>query len=104
MRVARLGVPRVFVELLANTLVSGVTSSFLWFALTFWVFLSTRSVVATGVIGGAFSIATAILGPAFGTIQDRQLLAVSKVLAHTTSRRSGGAVGCDCCGRYVARF
>ena len=67
----RLGVPRVFLELLANTLVAGVTSSFLWFALTFWVYLETRSVVATGVIGGAFSISSAVLGPVFGTFVDR---------------------------------
>src|SRR5688500_16930171 len=67
----RLGVPRVFLELLFNTLLSGVTSSFLWFALTFWVYLETRSVVATGVIGGAFSISSALLGPFFGTYVDR---------------------------------
>ena len=71
MRITRLGVPRVFVELLANTLVSGITSSFLWFALTFWVYLETRSVVATGVIGGAFSISSAVLGPIFGSLVDR---------------------------------
>jgi DHA3 family multidrug efflux protein-like MFS transporter len=58
-------------RLLANTLVTGVTSSFLWFALTFWVYLETRSVVATGVIGGSFSIASAFLGPVFGTYVDR---------------------------------
>jgi MFS transporter, DHA3 family, multidrug efflux protein len=67
----RLGVPRVFVQLLANTLLAGVTSSFLWFALTFWVYLETRSVVATGVIGGAFSLSSAILGPIFGSLVDR---------------------------------
>ena len=67
----RLGVPRVFLELLVNTLVAGVTSSFLWFALTFWVYLETRSVVATGVIGGAFSISSAVLGPVFGSFVDR---------------------------------
>src|SRR3712207_3429423 len=60
-----------FRQLLANTLVTGVTSSFLWFALTFWVYLETRSVVATGVIGGAFSISSAVLGPFFGTFVDR---------------------------------
>src|SRR5262245_3540065 len=60
-----------FHRLLANTLVSGVTSSFLWFALTFWVYLETRSVVTTGVVGGAFSIASAVLSPVFGTYVDR---------------------------------
>ena len=41
-------------------MISGVTSTFLWFALTFWVYLETRSVVATGVIGGAFAISSAV--------------------------------------------
>ena len=63
--------PRVFRQLLANTLMTGVTGTFLWFALTFWVYLETRSVVATGVIGGAFSISSAVLGPFFGTYVDR---------------------------------
>ena len=62
--------PPVFRRLLLNTLASGVTSSFLWFALTFWVYLETRSVVATGVIGGAFSLASALFGPWFGTYVD----------------------------------
>lgn len=65
------GMPRVFKRLLVNTLATGVTSSFLWFALTFWVYLETRSVVATGVIGGSFSISSAVLGPVFGTFVDR---------------------------------
>jgi DHA3 family multidrug efflux protein-like MFS transporter len=60
-----------FRQLLWNTLVSGVTSSFLWFALTFWVFLETRSVVVTGVVGASFSICSAVLGPAAGTYVDR---------------------------------
>jgi DHA3 family multidrug efflux protein-like MFS transporter len=64
-------VNRTFRALLVNSLVSGVTSSFLWFALTFWVYVETHSVVATGVIGAAYSIATAALGPAAGTYVDR---------------------------------
>ena len=60
-----------FRRLLRNTLVSGVTCSFLWFALTFWVFLETHSVVATGIIGGAFSVSSAVLGPIAGTFVDR---------------------------------
>jgi MFS transporter, DHA3 family, multidrug efflux protein len=72
---------RTFHQLLVNSLVSGVTSSFLWFALTFWVYLETRSVVATGVIGGAFSISSAIIGPAFGTYVDRHRKHTAMVLA-----------------------
>jgi MFS transporter, DHA3 family, multidrug efflux protein len=62
--------PLVFRRLLLNTLATGVTSTFLWFALTFWVYVETRSVVATGVIGGAFSLSSAIFGPVFGTFVD----------------------------------
>jgi DHA3 family multidrug efflux protein-like MFS transporter len=74
---------RTFRRLLVNSLVSGVTSSFLWFALTFWAYLETRSVVVTGVIGGAFSISAAVLGPAFGTYVDRHRKQPSMVLATT---------------------
>ena len=62
---------RTFHKLLFNALLSGVTSTFLWFAVTFWVYLETRSVVATAVIGGAFSASSALLGMVFGTLVDR---------------------------------
>ena len=71
---------RVFRKLLVNTLMTGVTSTFLWFALTFWVYVETRSVVATGVIGGAFSLSSAILGPYFGTFVDRHRKHVAMML------------------------
>jgi len=65
-------------------LITGVTSSFLWFAVTFWVYLETRSVVATGVIGGAFSISAALFGPAFGTYVDHHRKHAAMVLATAT--------------------
>jgi DHA3 family multidrug efflux protein-like MFS transporter len=70
-----------FRQLLLNTLISGVTSTFLWFALTFWVYLETRSVVATGIIGGSYGIASAALGPAFGTYVDHHRKHAAMVLA-----------------------
>ena len=60
-----------FHRLLVNTLMTGVTNTFLWFALTFWIYLETKSVVATGVIGGSFALSSAVLGPVFGTFVDR---------------------------------
>jgi DHA3 family multidrug efflux protein-like MFS transporter len=74
-----------FRRLLVNTLVSGVTSSFLWFALTFWVYLETKSVIATGIIGGAFGLAGAVVGPAYGTYVDRNRKHTAMMLATTTS-------------------
>ena len=75
----------VFRRLLVNTLATGVTSSFLWFALTFWVYLETRSVVATGVIGGAFSISSALTGPFFGTFADRHRKHTAMMLSTAVS-------------------
>lgn len=62
---------RTFRRLLVNTLLTGVTSSFVWFALIFWVYLETRSVVATGVIGAAYGLSAALVGPVFGAYVDR---------------------------------
>lgn len=74
-----------FHQLLVNTLVTGVTSSFLWFALTFWAYLETKSVVITGVIGGAFGIASAVLAPMFGAYVDRNTKHKSMMLATLVS-------------------
>src|SRR5687768_14422315 len=76
---------RVFRRVLVNSLLSGVTSSFLWFALTFWVYIETRSVVATGTIGGAFSISSAIFGPFFGTFVDRHRKHAAMMLSTSIS-------------------
>src|SRR5262245_59067145 len=76
---------RAFRQLLVNTLISGVTSSFLWFALTFWVYLRTKSVVATGIVGGAFGLAGAFVGPAFGTYVDHHRKHAAMTLVTTVS-------------------
>lgn len=65
------GGARTFAQVLVNTAVANVTTSFLWFALTFWVYLETRSVLATGIIGGAYMLLVALFSMAFGTIVDR---------------------------------
>jgi DHA3 family multidrug efflux protein-like MFS transporter len=65
------GGTRTFAQVLVNTAVANVTTSFLWFALTFWVYLETRSVLATGIIGGAYMLLVAVCSMAFGTIVDR---------------------------------
>lgn len=59
-----------FYQVLVNTLIANVTTSFLWFALIFWIYLETKSVLATGVIGGLYMLLVAIFSIIFGTIVD----------------------------------
>ena len=59
-----------FYQVLINTLIANVTTSFLWFALTFWVYLETKSVLATAIIGGSYMLLVAIFSIAFGTYVD----------------------------------
>ena len=62
---------RTFLQVLANTMIANVTTSFLWFALTFWAFLETKSVLATGLIGGAYMLLVAVFSIFFGSFVDR---------------------------------
>jgi len=61
---------RTFYQLLANNLVANITNFTVWFALTFWVFLETRSVFATGMIAGFYLVLTAGLGFWLGSLVD----------------------------------
>jgi MFS transporter, DHA3 family, multidrug efflux protein len=61
---------KTFFALLANTLVVSVINFTVWFAITFYVFLETRSVFATGMIAGLFLVATALTGIWFGGLVD----------------------------------
>jgi DHA3 family multidrug efflux protein-like MFS transporter len=61
---------RAFYTLLANNAVAGVTNFTVWFAITFWVFLETRSVFATGMIAGVFLVLTAVFAVWFGSLVD----------------------------------
>ena len=76
---------RTFHLLVANTLVANVTNNFLWFALTFWVYLETRSVLATAVIGGGYMLLIAISAMFFGTYVDRHLRRTSMLLSSALS-------------------
>ena len=61
---------RAFYQVLVNTALANVTSSYLWFALTFWVYLETKSVLATAIIGGSYMLLVAVFGVVFGVIVD----------------------------------
>ncbi len=61
---------RTFLHLLISTLLVSVINFTVWFAITFWVFLQTRSVLATGMVAGIFLIATSATGIWFGSLVD----------------------------------
>jgi MFS transporter, DHA3 family, multidrug efflux protein len=61
---------RAFVHLLVNTLLVSVINFTVWFAVTFWVFLETESVLATGMVAGIFLVTTALSGIWFGSLVD----------------------------------
>lgn len=60
-----------FYAVLVNTLIANVTTSYLWFALTFWLYLETKSVLATAVVGGSYMLLIAFCGLLFGTFVDK---------------------------------
>lgn len=85
---------RAFRAVLVNTLVANVTSSYLWFALTFWAYLETRSVMATSIIGGGFMLFTAVFGTFFGTLVDhhrkKQVMVTSSTITLVAYALAGG--------------
>jgi DHA3 family multidrug efflux protein-like MFS transporter len=66
----RTGPHRTFLHLLLSTLVVSVINFTTWFAVTFWVYLETRSVFATGMIAGIFLVSIAGTGIWFGSLVD----------------------------------
>ncbi len=89
---------RTFLQVIVNTAIANVTTSYLWFGLTFWVYLETRSVLATGVIGGAYMLLVAFFGMVFGSIVDRHRKHRVMVLASIVTLLCFGVAG----GLYLA--
>ena len=61
---------KTFYWLLANSLIAGVTNSFVWFVVTFWLYLETKSVLATSYLAGIYLVATACSSIWFGSMVD----------------------------------
>jgi DHA3 family multidrug efflux protein-like MFS transporter len=62
---------KAFYAILTNSLVASLTNTFVWFAVTFWVYLQNRSVLATSVMAGVYVGTVAISGFFFGSLVDR---------------------------------
>nr|WP_276522350.1 MFS transporter [Kallotenue papyrolyticum] len=76
---------RTFYAILANTLVASLTNTFVWFALTFWVYLETRSVIATSVMAGVYSATVALAGFFLGSLVDRYRKKTTMLLSSACS-------------------
>ena len=61
---------RTFLHLLLNVLIVSVMNFTVWFAITFWMFIETQSVLATGMVAGIFLVCTAASGIWFGSLVD----------------------------------
>ena len=62
---------KTFYAVLANVLTASLANTFIWFALTFWVYLETKSVIATSVMAGIYTITVAFSGFFLGSLVDR---------------------------------
>jgi MFS transporter, DHA3 family, multidrug efflux protein len=62
---------KTFNAVLANSLVASVTNTFVWFAVTFWVYLETKSVLASSVMAGVYLATVALSGFFLGSLVDR---------------------------------
>lgn len=61
---------KTFYKLLGAALIAVTTNNFVWFALTYFSYLSTKSVITTGVIAGTYLVATVFSGFWLGSLVD----------------------------------
>lgn len=59
-----------FYRLLGVALIVLTTNNFIWFALTYWAYLTTNSVISTSIVGGLFLVASALSNFWLGSIVD----------------------------------
>ena len=62
---------KTFYAILANSLTAFLTNTFVWFAVTFWMYLETKSVVATSIMAGVYTGTVALSGFFLGSLVDR---------------------------------
>lgn len=62
---------KTFYAVLANSLTASLTNMSVWFAVTFWAYLETRSVIVTAVMAGVYSLTVAVSGFFLGSLVDR---------------------------------
>lgn len=76
---------RKFYALLINTIGASIINNFVWFAVTFWVYLETKSVVTTSIMAGTYVGTLALSGFFLGSIVDRYKKKASMLLSTVSS-------------------
>lgn len=75
----------IFHHLLGNNFIAGTTNVFIWFAITYWTFLETRSVLATSWIAGIFTVANMLSALFLGAYVDhhtkKNVMLVSSIVS-----------------------
>src|SRR5262245_23223780 len=62
---------KLFYAVLVNSVAASMINTFVWFAVTFWVYLETKSVIATSFMAGIFLVTVAFSGFFLGSLVDR---------------------------------
>ncbi len=76
---------KIFYHLLGNSLVAMVTNMFIWFSLTYWAYIETRSVVITSLVAGSFAALNMLGAFFFGNIVDHNKKRVAMILSSIAS-------------------
>src|SRR5690606_13522580 len=76
---------RLLYTVLANSAVALVINTFVWFAVTFWVYLQTRSVIATSFMAGIYLATVAVSGFFLGSLVDRYPKKTSMMISSVLS-------------------
>lgn len=77
--------PKAFYAILANTLIASTVNTFVWFAVTFWAYLQTNSVVVTSMMAGVYTVTVALSGIYLGSLVDRYKKKTSMMLSSVLS-------------------
>lgn len=74
-----------FYQILANSLAASLTNTYVWFAVTFWAYLETRSVLVTSIMAGVYLGTVALSGFFLGSLVDRYKKKTAMLLSSITS-------------------
>lgn len=76
---------KLFYAVLANSLIVSLTNTFVWFAVTFWAYLQTKSVLVTSVMAGIYLLTVATSGFLLGSLVDRYKKKTAMMLSSVSS-------------------